>query len=160
MKKRFLFPMMLLASLFLCSCDGNFGIKTLYCTYLVINDVPKDSEITLFCKSEKIGITELTKCEKVIDEKILEWARRKELIDENVDFVLFDIPSIRDIEDRNNINIYLKTFVNNEAYTGEIYIKSLKEDSNAVLFKEPVTLKTEDNKKLDAIFGYEFWRSI
>ena len=147
MKKRIYFLMMVLVSLLILGCDGNFGIKTLYCTYFVINDVPKDSEITLFCKSEKIGITELTKCEKVIDEKILEWARRKELIDENVDFVLFDIPSIRDIEDRNNINIYLKTFVNNEAYTGEIYIKSLKEDSNAVLFKEPVILKTEDNKK-------------
>ena len=60
----------------------------------------------------------------------------------------------------NNINIYFQAKTNDELYEGNLFIKSLQEDSNCFLFKEPVTLKTEDNKKLDAIFGYEFWRSI
>ena len=45
MKKRIYFLMMVLVSLLILGCDGNFGIKTLYCTYFVINDVPEHSTV-------------------------------------------------------------------------------------------------------------------
>ena len=160
MKKRIYFLMMVLVSLLILGCDGNFGIKTLYCTYFVINDVLENSELKLFCKSEKIGISSLIECEDVSkNEKIVTWAKQNKFI-ANESFRLFYIPSIPDIEDRNNINIYFQAKTNDELYEGNLFIKSLQEDSNCYLFKEPVTLKTEDNKKLDAIFGYEFWRTI
>ena len=108
MKKRFLFLMLLLVSLLILGCDGNFGIKTLYCTYFVINDVPENSELKLFCKSEKIGISSLIECEDVSkNEKIVTWAKQNKFI-ANESFRLFYIPSIPDIEDRNNINIYFQ----------------------------------------------------
>lgn len=160
MKKRILFLLTVLVLFLFFGCDGNFGIKTPYCTYFVINDVPENSELKLFCKSEKIGISSLIECEDVSkNEKVVTWAKENKFI-ANESFRLFYIPSIPDIEDRNNINICFQAKTNDELYEGNLFIKSLQEDSNCFLFKEPVILKTEDNKKLDAIFGYEFWRSI
>ena len=157
MDRKNLFIVFLIPFLFF-GCDGNFGVLNLFCTYLVINDI-ENSEVKLYCESEKIGISSLRECEEDTDEKTIDWLGTKELVDDN-DFRVFWVPSIYDIKDRNKIDIYFKAEVNHERYEANLYIRRLQEDSNCYLFEEPVTLKTTSGKTLDAVFCYSFWRTI
>ncbi len=160
MKKKCLFILLLMSLLFTsCDLDGNFGIKTLYCTYLAVNDI-QNSEVTLFCKSEKIGISSLCECTEITDNETINDLKKEILINDNSDFKLFRIPSISDINDRNNISISFEAKVDSEIYRGNLYIKRLKENSSGYLFKESVILKTEDGKEISSVFAYAFWRSI
>ena len=158
MKKKYLFVALLLPFIF-SGCDGNFGIKTLYCTYMAIQ-CASDSEVNLFCQSEKIGIPLLSECMEITDEETVDWVKKKGLINDTEKFKLFVIPSIPDIDDRNNISIYLKAEVNGEIFEGNFFIKELLEDSHGFLFKEPMILESEKGEKLSSVFAYCFWRSI
>lgn len=160
MRKIYLLIILLLSVLFLgCDLDGNFGIKNLYSTRLLISELG-DSEVKLYCESEKLGISSLSECDDITnDERILDWLQSNNLDGTNGNFKVFYIPSISEIEDRNNINIYLECLVNNEKYKGNLYIKSLQESSSSS-FKESIVLKTEDEKTLMSTFVYRFWRSI
>ncbi len=145
---------------FLCvGCDGNFGVLSLDSTYLIINNVG-NTDVELFCESEKIWISTLKKCDEIISEKTRKWISEKANIENTNDIKIFDIPSFRHINDRNNIDIYFEVIVNNEKYKGSLYIKSLQEDSGVTLFSEDVVLKSASGKELSAIFYYQFWRSI
>ena len=141
---------------FFCGCD-DLGLKEIFSTFLVIN-IDKDSDVKLFCKSEKLKILSLRECEKVTDEDILDWARNNELIsDEN--FNIFDIPSYMQIDSSKNVSIYLEAYVDGEKYTGGLHIGVLQTNGYK-LNKENVVLKSEDGKKLVSIFAYGFRVSI
>ena len=141
---------------FFCGCD-DLGLKEIFSTFLVIN-IDKDSDVKLFCKSEKLKILSLRECEKVTDEDILDWARNNELIsDEN--FKIFDIPSYMQIDSSKNVSIYLEAYVDGEKYTGGLHIGALQTNGYK-LNKENVVLKSEDGKKLVSIFAYGFRVSI
>ena len=141
---------------FFCGCD-DLGLKEIFSTFLVIN-IDKDSDVKLFCKSEKLKILSLRECEKVTDEDILDWARSYELIsDEN--FNIFDIPSYMQIDSSKNVSIYLEAYVDGEKYTGGLHIGVLQTNGYK-LNKENVVLKSEDGKKLVSIFAYGFRVSI
>ena len=141
---------------FFCGCD-DLGLKEIFSTFLVIN-IDKDSDVKLFCKSEKLKILSLRECEKVTDEDILDWARNNELIsDEN--FKIFDIPSYMQIDSSKNVSIYLEAYVDGEKYTGGLHIGVLQTNGYK-LNKENVVLKSEDGKKLVSIFAYGFRVSI
>ena len=140
----------------LCGCD-DLGLKEIFSTFLVIN-IDKDSDVKLFCKSEKLKILSLRECEKVTDEDILDWARNNELIsDEN--FNIFDIPSYMQIDSSKNVSIYLEAYVDGEKYTGGLHIGALQTNGYK-LNKENVVLKSENGKKLISIFTYNFHVTI
>ena len=67
MKKRFLFPMLLLPFLFL-SCEF-MCVKEVRDTYLLIDDVPNSSDIRVFCESEKLEVIKSTECIFVSDDE-------------------------------------------------------------------------------------------
>ncbi|MGP1496263.1 MAG: hypothetical protein ACTTJG_05635 [Treponema sp.] len=141
---------------FFCGCD-DLGLKEIFSTFLVIN-IDKDSDVKLFCKSEKLKILSLRECEKVTDEDILDWARNNELIsDEN--FKIFDIPSYMQIDSSKNVSIYLEAYVDGEKYTGGLHIGALQTNGYK-LNKENVVLKSENGKKLISIFTYNFHVTI
>ena len=140
----------------LCGCD-DLGLKEIFSTFLVIN-IDKDSDVKLFCKSEKLKILSLRECEKVTDEDILDWARNNELIsDEN--FNIFDIPSYMQIDSSKNVSIYLEAYFDGEKYTGGLHIGALQTNGYK-LNKENVVLKSENGKKLISIFTYNFHVTI
>ncbi len=159
MKRNYLiFVLFVVVSLpfFFCGCD-DLGLKEIFSTFLVIN-IDKDSDVKLFCKSEKLKILSLRECEKVTDEDILDWARNNELIsDEN--FNIFDIPSYMQIDSSKNVSIYLEAYVDGEKYTGGLHIGALQTNGYK-LNKENVVLKSENGKKLISIFTYNFHVSI
>ena len=78
MKKSYLFAMLLSFPFLFLGCDGNLGVMSLENTFLVI-DNPNDSNIKLYCKSEKIGIASLENCEEILDETWLSWAIENQL---------------------------------------------------------------------------------
>ena len=159
MKRNYLiFVLFVVVSLpfFFCGCD-DLGLKEIFSTFLVIN-IDKDSDVKLFCKSEKLKILSLRECEKVTDEDILDWARNNELIsDEN--FNIFDIPSYMQIDSSKNVSIYLEAYVDGEKYTGGLHIGALQTNGYK-LNKENVVLKSENGKKLISIFTYNFHVTI
>ncbi len=159
MKRNYLiFVLFVVVSLpfFFCGCD-DLGLKEIFSTFLVIN-IDKDSDVKLFCKSEKLKILSLRECEKVTDEDILDWARNNELIsDEN--FKIFDIPSYMQIDSSKNVSIYLEAYVDGEKYTGGLHIGALQTNGYK-LNKENVVLKSENGKKLISIFTYNFHVTI
>ena len=159
MKRNYLiFVLFVVVSLpfFFCGCD-DLGLKEIFSTFLVIN-IDKDSDVKLFCKSEKLKILSLRECEKVTDEDILDWARSYELIsDEN--FNIFDIPSYMQIDSSKNVSIYLEAYVDGEKYTGGLHIGALQTNGYK-LNKENVVLKSENGKKLISIFTYNFHVTI
>ena len=160
MKKSYLFAMLLLFPFLFLGCDGNFGIMSLENTFLVI-DNPNDSNIKLYCKSEKIGIASLENCEEILDEPWLSWAIENQLPYDNDHFKLFSIPSDLQIYDRNNVTVFFKAEIDEQEYTAELYIKSLREDGSRVsLFTEPVILKNKSGDSVSSIFTYIFSRSI
>ena len=65
MKKRFLFPMLLLPFLFL-GCEF-MCVKEVRDTYLLIDDVDT-SDISVFCESEKLEVSKSTECIFVNDD--------------------------------------------------------------------------------------------
>lgn len=158
MKKRCCLITVLL-SFFFFACDGNFGVKSLNSTLIVIKDI-EESNIELFCESEKLFLPELTKCDEIVSAETLDWILEEKIISDKKNVKIFDIPTCRTINDRNNIDIYFEAIVNNEKYTGNLFIKSLQEDSAGTLFSDPVELNSSTGKKITAEFCYQFWRSI
>ena len=157
MKKKYLFVALLLPLIF-SGCDGNFGVKHFDNTFLVIN-VPKQSEIELFCQSEKFEIQNLEHCEEITEEGWLAWTIRKNLPEDDENFKLFEIKAYPQIRDRYNINIYFEAKMEDEVYSAELYISCLQEDS-VILFTEPVLFTAKSGNTLSAVFTYSFMRSI
>lgn len=139
-------------------CDGNFGVKSLNSTLLVIKDI-EESNIELFCESEKL-LLGFTHCDEIVNEGIQNWILEEKIIMDKNNVKIFDVPFCRTINDRNNIDIYFEAIVNNEKYIGTVFIKTLQEDSDGSLFSEHVVLKSSTGSEIQAAFCYQFWRSI
>ena len=160
MKKKYLLLVLLIPFMFLgCDIDGNFGVKVLNNTFLVIN-VPEQSEVKLLCQSEKLEITILKNCEKITDDDWLAWAREK-IPDNSENFQLFYVPAVNQIKDRNKIRVFFELEVDNEIYKAELYISRLQEDGdNVIVFTDPVVFNSKNGDSLSAIFTYQFYRTI
>lgn len=72
MKKRICFLMIVLVSLFFFSCEFMY-VKEVRDTYLLIDDVPNSSDISVFCESEKLEVSKSTECIFVNDDESISY---------------------------------------------------------------------------------------
>lgn len=151
MKKRILLPMMVLVLLFFCSCEF-MCVKNVYNTYLIFEDI-MTSDIKVFCKSEKLELSHLTECELITDSEKLLFLKNNNLIS-NDSSKIFYIPTGSPISDHTDVNIFFEVYVNEELYTGELYMKTLNTKKNGI-DKVPVKLESQNGEILLAEFTFD-----
>ena len=151
MKKRIYFLMIVLVSLFFCSCEF-MCVKNVYSTYLIFEDI-MSSDVKVFCKSEKLELSHLTECELItVSEKLL-FLKNNNLIS-NDSSKIFYIPTGSPISDHTDVNIFFEVYVNEELYTGELYMKTLNTKKNGI-DKVPVKLESQNGEILLAEFTFD-----
>ena len=151
MKKRILLPMMVLVSLFFCSCEF-MCVKNVYSTYLIFEDI-MTSDIKVFCKSEKLEVVQVTECELVTNYEKITFLKNNNLIS-NDSSKIFYIPTGSPISDHTDVNIFFEVYVNEELYTGELYMKTLNTKKNGI-DKVPVKLESQNGEILLAEFTFD-----
>lgn len=151
MKKRIYFLMMVLVSLFFCSCEF-MCVKNVYSTYLIFEDI-MSSDVKVFCKSEKLELSHLTECELITDSEKLLFLKNNNLIS-NDSSKIFYIPTGSPISDHTDVNIFFEVYVNEELYTGELYMKTLNTKKNGI-DKVPVKLESQNGEILLAEFTFD-----
>lgn len=151
MKKRILLPMMVLVSLFFCSCEF-MCVKNVYNTYLIFEDI-MTSDIKVFCKSEKLEVVQVTECELVTNYEKITFLKNNNLIS-NDSSKIFYIPTGSPISDHTDVNIFFEVYVNEELYTGELYMKTLNTKKNGI-DKVPVKLESQNGEILLAEFTFD-----
>ena len=156
MKKRIYFLMMVLVSLFLCSCEF-MCVKNVYNTYLIFEDI-MTSDVKVFCKSEKLELSHLTKCELITDSEKLLFLKNNNLIS-NDSSKIFYIPTGSPISDHTDVNIFFEVYIDEELYTGELYMKTLNTKKNGI-DSVAVILKSQNGKTLSAIFTFKLHLSL
>ena len=158
MKKRIYFLMMVLVSLFFCSCEF-MCVKEVRDTYLLIDDV-ETSDIKVFCKSEKLEVIKSTECIFVSDDEHFSYLKNKNLIDDNNTYKIFYIPTGFTIDDHTNVNIFFQVDIEGENYTGELFIDTLYTKKENDIDKFFFKLKSKDGKILSAIFTFKLHLSL
>lgn len=151
MKKRILLPMMVLVLLFFCSCEF-MCVKNVYSTYLIFEDI-MTSDIKVFCKSEKLGFSHLTECELVTNYEKITFLKNNNLINATTDNVFY-IPASSSISDHTEVNIFFEVYIDEELYTGELYMKTLNTKKNGI-DKVPVKLESQNGEILLAEFTFD-----
>ena len=151
MKKRILLPMMVLVLLFFCSCEF-MCVKNVYSTYLIFEDI-MTSDIKVFCKSEKLEVVQVTECELVTNYEKITFLKNNNLIS-NDSSKIFYIPTGSPISDHTDVNIFFEVYVNEELYTGELYMKTLNTKKNGI-DKVPVKLESQNGEVLLAEFTFD-----
>lgn len=151
MKKRILLPMMVLVLLFFCSCEF-MCVKNVYSTYLIFEDI-MTSDIKVFCKSEKLEVVQVTECELVTNYEKITFLKNNNLIS-NDSSKIFYIPTGSPISDHTDVNIFFEVYVNEELYTGELYMKTLNTKKNGI-DKVPVKLELQNGEILLAEFTFD-----
>lgn len=151
MKKRIYFLMMVLVLLFFCSCEF-MCVKNVYNTYLIFEDI-MSSDVKVFCKSEKLELSHLTECELITDSEKLLFLKNNNLIS-NDSSKIFYIPTGSPISDHTDVNIFFEVYVNEELYTGELYMKTLNTKKNGI-DKVPVKLESQNGEILLAEFTFD-----
>lgn len=151
MKKRIYFLMIVLVSLFFCSCEF-MCVKNVYSTYLIFEDI-MSSDVKVFCKSEKLELSHLTECELITDSEKLLFLKNNNLIS-NDSSKIFYIPTGSPISDHTDVNIFFEVYVNEELYTGELYMKTLNTKKNGI-DKVPVKLESQNGEILLAEFTFD-----
>ena len=151
MKKRIYFLMMVLVSLFLCSCEF-MCVKNVYNTYLIFEDI-MTSDVKVFCKSEKLELSHLTECELITDSEKLLFLKNNNLIS-NDSSKIFYIPTGSPISDHTDVNIFFEVYIDEELYTGELYMKTLNTKKNGI-DKVPVKLESQNGEILLAEFTFD-----
>lgn len=151
MQKRIYFLMMVLVSLFFCSCEF-MCVKNVYSTYLIFEDI-MSSDVKVFCKSEKLELSHLTECELITDSEKLLFLKNNNLIS-NDSSKIFYIPTGSPISDHTDVNIFFEVYVNEELYTGELYMKTLNTKKNGI-DKVPVKLESQNGEILLAEFTFD-----
>lgn len=151
MKKRILLPMMVLVSLFFCSCEF-MCVKNVYNTYLIFEDI-MTSDIKVFCKSEKLEVVQVTECELVTDSEKLLFLKNNNLVS-NDSSKIFYIPTGSPISDHTDVNIFFEVYIDEELYTGELYMKTLNTKKNGI-DKVPVKLESQNGEILLAEFTFD-----
>lgn len=151
MKKRILLPMMVLVLLFFCSCEF-MCVKNVYSTYLIFEDI-MTSDIKVFCKSEKLEVVQVTECELITDSEKLLFLKNNNLIS-NDSSKIFYIPTGSPISDHTDVNIFFEVYIDEELYTGELYMKTLNTKKNGI-DKVPVKLELQNGEILLAEFTFD-----
>ena len=151
MKKRILLPMMVLVLLFFCSCEF-MCVKNVYSTYLIFEDI-MTSDIKVFCKSEKLEVVQVTECELITDSEKLLFLKNNNLIS-NDSSKIFYIPTGSPISDHTDVNIFFEVYIDEELYTGELYMKTLNTKKNDI-DKVPVKLESQNGEILLAEFTFD-----
>ena len=151
MKKRIYYLMMVLVSLFFCSCEF-MCVKNVYNTYLIFEDI-MTSDIKVFCKSEKLELSHLTECELITDSEKLLFLKNNNLIS-NDSSKIFYIPTGSPISDHTDVNIFFEVYIDEELYTGELYMKTLNTKKNGI-DKVPVKLESQNGEILLAEFTFD-----
>lgn len=151
MKKRIYFLMMVLVSLFFCSCEF-MCVKNVYNTYLIFEDI-MTSDIKVFCKSEKLEVVQVTECELITDSEKLLFLKNNNLIS-NDSSKIFYIPTGSPISDHTDVNIFFEVYIDEELYTGELYMKTLNTKKNGI-DKVPVKLESQNGEILLAEFTFD-----
>lgn len=151
MKKRILLPMMVLVLLFFCSCEF-MCVKNVYSTYLIFEDI-MTSDIKVFCKSEKLEVVQVTECELVTDSEKLLFLKNNNLVS-NDSSKIFYIPTGSPISDHTDVNIFFEVYIDEELYTGELYMKTLNTKKNGI-DKVPVKLESQNGEILLAEFTFD-----
>ena len=142
MKKRIYFLMIVLVSLFFCSCEF-MCVKEVRDTYLLIDDVDT-SDIRVFCESEKLEVIKSTECIFVSDDEHFSYLKNKNLIDDNNTYKIFYIPTGFTIDDHTNVNIFFQVDIEGENYTGELFIDTLYTKKENDIDKFFFKLKSKD----------------
>lgn len=158
MKKRIYFLMIVLVSLFFCSCEF-MCVKEVRDTYLLIDDVDT-SDIRVFCESEKLEVIKSTECIFVSDDEHFSYLKNKNLIDDNNTYKIFYIPTGFTIDDHTNVNIFFQVDIEGENYTGELFIDTLYTKKENDIDKFFFKLKSKDGKILSAIFTFKLHLSL
>ena len=151
MKKRILLPMMVLVLLFFCSCEF-MCVKNVYNTYLIFEDI-MTSDVKVFCKSEKLEVVQVTECELITDSEKLLFLKNNNLIS-NDSSKIFYIPTGSPISDHTDVNIFFEVYIDEELYTGELYMKTLNTKKNDI-DKVPVKLESQNGEILLAEFTFD-----
>ena len=151
MQKRILLPMMVLVLLFFCSCEF-MCVKNVYSTYLIFEDI-MTSDIKVFCKSEKLEVVQVTECELITDSEKLLFLKNNNLIS-NDSSKIFYIPTGSPISDHTDVNIFFEVYIDEELYTGELYMKTLNTKKNDI-DKVPVKLESQNGEILLAEFTFD-----
>ena len=159
MKKRFLFLALLLPFIFTGCDDINFGVQWVDDSYLILEDV--DSlDITVNCESEKLNIYENTECTNITAEGMLNYVRGYGIISGNKSYKIFDVHSIDYIHDHKNVTIFFTVNVDGEIYKGKLNIPTLKSNSGNRIDWVRFDLKTDNGKKISAVFTFDLHMTI
>ena len=159
MKKVFLFLALLLPFIFTGCDDINFGVQWVDDSYLILEDV--DSlDITVTCESEKLNIYENTECTNITDERMLNYVREYGIISGNKSYKIFDVDSIDYIHDHKNVTIFFTVNVDGENYKSKLNIPTLKSNSGNRIDWVRFDLKTDNGKKISAVFTFDLHMTI
>ena len=159
MKKRFLFLALLLPFIFTGCDDINFGVQRVDNVCLILEGV--DSlDITVTCESEKLNIYENTECKEITDEGTYDSFKEYGFINDNNPYKLFYITSGEQIHDHKNVTIFFKVTINNEIYTAEVTIPTLNTHSVNNIDSKSFDLKTDNGKKISAVFTFDLHMTI
>lgn len=159
MKKIFLFLALLLPFIFTGCDDINFGLQELYSTYLIFDGEEKD-EVSVFCKSEKLKISEMKECTEITDENIIVVLKQNNLIVDGTSPKVFYVPHNQMIKDHKKVDLFFKVTINNEIYTGEVTIPTLNTHSVNYIDGISFDLNTDTGKKLPVIFTFDLHMTI
>lgn len=159
MKKRFLFLALLLPFIFTGCDDINFGVQRVDNVCLILEGV--DSlDITVTCESEKLNIYENTECKEITDEGTYDSFKEYGFINDNNPYKVFYITSGEQIHDHKNVTIFFKVTMNNEIYTAEVTIPTLNTHSVNNIDSKSFDLKTDNGKKISAVFTFDLHMTI
>ena len=159
MKKVFLFLALLLPFIFTGCDDINFGVQRVDNVCLILEGV--DSlDITVTCESEKLNIYENTKCKDITDEGTYDSFKEYGFINDNNPYKLFYITSGEQIHDHKNVTIFFNVTINNEIYTAEVTIPTLNTHSLNYIDSIRFDLKTDNGKKISAVFTFDLHMTI
>ncbi len=159
MKKRFLFLALLLPFIFTGCDDINFGVQRVDNVCLILEGV--DSlDITVTCESEKLNIYENTECKEITDEGTYDSFKEYGFINDNNPYKVFYITSGEQIHDHKNVTIFFKVTINNEIYTAEVTIPTLNTHSVNNIDSKSFDLKTDNGKKISAVFTFDLHMTI
>lgn len=159
MKKVFLFLALLLPFIFTGCDDINFGLQELYNTYLIFDGEEKD-EVSVFCKSEKLKISEMKECTEITDENIIVVLKQNDLIVDGTSPKVFYVPHNQRIMDHKKVDLFFKVTINNEIYTAEVTIPTLNTHSVNNIDSKSFDLKTDNEKKISAVFTFDLHMTI
>jgi len=160
MKKTYLF-LALLLPFFLCGCsDVNFGVQELHSTYLILEGV-ESSDVTVYCKSDKLSIAEMSECSEVTNEKTIDTLRKNNLIKDEVPVKVFNVaPGRSRISDHKNVDLSFEVKVSNETYSGELNVRTLNTKSESNIDSVDFELETDSGKVLPAMFTFDLHMTI